>query len=329
MPVMEADLAVLKAELKAELAEELTRELRAQITAEVRAELKAELRRPKDDYASLWCASPVDDVPAPAPEPVPPAAPAVVVAPAVDAEEVSCKSETKDAAADVELARDDNPIERKTSLGRQLSKKLSSIARVDPDDIEEEVSIEESIWDTPLIIGSDAVPPAASAYVLLLLLINIGVQLVFCGIVYEMAAPSITRDTVQQLRRWRRNVAHNIDFYDSISAQSIAQRVCAKDTAVETSANQMVRRARRKRARRGRPVAPARARYIRARARGRAGDVHDARTVPRSERLAPARPAHVLSRALRLGAHGVEGAHRGRPHLARGLPRARRAHDTA
>ena len=255
------------------LREQMAVELKAEIRDHVYSEVRAKLAR--DEFPSLLCGdSPPDDRPAVAPaaahdfRAVAPAAAAaaaheVVVpagAPAGSALLVSTPDGRQTRVhvpvgksqgdtftvgipplqeSDAPAAATDGAPTRKSSL-RKLSKMLGFDALMDQGEIVESCAIEGSMWDTPLVIGTPNVPSYASAYVTLLLALNTIVQVVFCMIVFEMASPTVTRDTVDELRTWRRNVAHNIDFYDSISASSIAQRVCAKDTGVETSASQMV-----------------------------------------------------------------------------------------
>ena len=235
-----AELAKLKEELKEELRAEVVRELlrssvlalRAQMTAELKAELSDQLyadvserlaQRAEGSNFSLLCANSIDleDRPSRA-------------VPVADVQGQARKEIELVAELDRHLAaRDASPPERQASshpCGRL----------VDAGEVEDEVSIESSIWDCPLVIGTHAVRPVASVYVTLLLLVNVCVQLVFCAIVKEMAEPTITKNAVGGYRSWRRNVAHDISGYDSISGTSLAQRVCSKDTGIETSASQMV-----------------------------------------------------------------------------------------
>ena len=235
-----AELAKLKEELKEELRAEVVRELlrssvlvlRAQMTAELKAELSDQLyadvserlaQRAEGSNFSLLCANSIDleDRPSRA-------------VPVADVQGQARKEIELVAELDRHLAaRDASPPERQASshpCGRL----------VDAGEVEDEVSIESSIWDCPLVIGTHAVRPVASVYVTLLLLVNVCVQLVFCAIVKEMAEPTITKNAVGGYRSWRRNVAHDISGYDSISGTSLAQRVCAKEQGIESSASQMV-----------------------------------------------------------------------------------------
>ena len=98
----------------------------AQITAEVRAELKAELRRPKDDYASLWCASRSTTCRRLRPSPCRRPLPRSRSRRRWTRKKFRARARRRTRPPMWSFARDDNPIERKTPLGRQLSKKLSS-----------------------------------------------------------------------------------------------------------------------------------------------------------------------------------------------------------
>ena len=156
-----AELAKLKEELKEELRAEVVRELlrssvlalRAQMTAELKAELSAQLyadvserlaQRAEGSNFSLLCANSIDleDRPSRA-----------VVELEVQARKAEAKMATE---LDRHLAaRDASPPERQASshpCGRL----------VDAGEVEDEVSIESSIWDCPLVIGTHAVRPVAS-----------------------------------------------------------------------------------------------------------------------------------------------------------------------
>ena len=52
------------------------------------------------------------------------------------------------------------------------------------------------------------------------------------------AQPVYTEDSVEQLRVWRRNIAHKIDFYDELKEQSLAYRVCDGDDGLHMSSTQ-------------------------------------------------------------------------------------------
>jgi hypothetical protein len=68
---------------------------------------------------------------------------------------------------------------------------------------------------------------------------NLSIQYAFCYIVIDnLSIASFDPDTPVQMRRWRRNIAHDIKFYSELSQQSLASRVCEGDVGLETSATQ-------------------------------------------------------------------------------------------
>lgn len=75
--------------------------------------------------------------------------------------------------------------------------------------MEEKYEIQESIWDASLLIGTDELGPRASAWCLMVLLINTLMQGVLTVVVAQAltGAPFSTAD-IKSLRNWRINVAH-------------------------------------------------------------------------------------------------------------------------
>ena len=104
----------------------------------------------------------------------------------------------------------------------------------------EEVELEPSVWSNVLLCGT--VPGEgwlSSALLLVLLMINTAIQAIFCFIVYEaLSTASITENTVVQYRVWRRNVAHDLRYYNAASQKSLAKRVCDNDAGLEMSGEQ-------------------------------------------------------------------------------------------
>ena len=86
--------------------------------------------------------------------------------------------------------------------------------------------VEESIWTTPLLLFMPEVGSYASAYTLLLVMINIVVQLTFTLIVATTLTDSpFTEQANQEFRQWRRRIAHDVRYMSS-TGTSLASRVC-------------------------------------------------------------------------------------------------------
>jgi hypothetical protein len=107
------------------------------------------------------------------------------------------------------------------------------------EDEEDELEIEGSAWQVCLLIGTPAVGTAASAYLVVLLVLNAVVQGIFCMVVIQsLSVPGITAVTVDGLRSWRTSTAHEYKNYNSVLGLSMAARVCMEDSALESSASQ-------------------------------------------------------------------------------------------
>ena len=103
----------------------------------------------------------------------------------------------------------------------------------------EPVELEPSMWNAPLLIGTSAVGCAGSAQLLLLMALNVAVQAVFASIVAtNLSRRTIDGGTVDQLRTWRRFVAHDVQYYNALSQRSLASRVCSSDAGLEMSSGQ-------------------------------------------------------------------------------------------
>ena len=107
--------------------------------------------------------------------------------------------------------------------------------------LEDGVKLEASVWDAALLMGTPQMDDLGSAFVALLLVVNVVAQGMFCYIVAgALSDANVTEDTVAELRTWRRNVAHHVDHYDELSQRTLAERVCAEDAGLEMSGSQAV-----------------------------------------------------------------------------------------
>ncbi|CAK0861782.1 unnamed protein product [Prorocentrum cordatum] len=93
---------------------------------------------------------------------------------------------------------------------------------------EEEVAFAGSIWDAAVFIGCPQVGACASAFTVFMLLINIGMQALFCLIVNDnLTHSAMYSETVQDFKDWRTTIAHNVKFVDSLTHRSLARKVCS------------------------------------------------------------------------------------------------------
>ena len=127
------------------------------------------------------------------------------------------------------LALDDSPAERHAEP-----------SSADEQEEWDEMELEQSVWSNGLLCG--ALPgegASTSALLMLLLVLNVAMQAIFCFIVHEaLSTQVITEDTVVQYRVWRRNVAHDLKYYNAASQKSLAKRVCENDGGLEMSGEQ-------------------------------------------------------------------------------------------
>ena len=117
------------------------------------------------------------------------------------------------AGVDEAAVENNNPVLNADAANNRTStlRRFSDVIALDEGGVEAEVEIERSMWDVSLLIGTESVPGAASAFLLILLVFNVVVQCLFCYIVWEgLAKPEYTGETVAGFRTWRRNVAHDI-----------------------------------------------------------------------------------------------------------------------
>ena len=103
-----------------------------------------------------------------------------------------------------------------------------------------ESHLEASMWDVPLLIGHHPMgEPAVIVLMLGLLLLNIFGQCVFTYIVVNnLAVDNWSMDTVEDYRKWRSMIAHDIAFYNDMVGQSLAARVCSGDGSLEVATGQ-------------------------------------------------------------------------------------------
>jgi len=107
------------------------------------------------------------------------------------------------------------------------------------EEFEHSYALEGSMWDASILLNTEPVGPAATVWGVLLITMNVIAQLVFCAVVMEqLTIPTITNTSIDSLRNWRRNIAHDYKYMDTLSGQSLAARVCAGDAGLAFSNGQ-------------------------------------------------------------------------------------------
>ena len=97
-------------------------------------------------------------------------------------------------------------------------------------------TLEESIWDAQLFVFTPQCGISVSIVTLLLLLINCTLQGFFVALVFtELTAEAFSDDSITELRSWRTNAGHSLQYMDPITRTSLVARVCGQNAGVELS----------------------------------------------------------------------------------------------
>ena len=90
----------------------------------------------------------------------------------------------------------------------------------------------ESAWTFPFILGLTSASPLDVTLAILLLLLNLGMQIMFA---YVILGPSFMgaefSEEIATAQRWRDGIAHDYKYMD-LSQTSLATRVCSGDGAL-------------------------------------------------------------------------------------------------
>eukprot|EP00435_Cladocopium_sp_Y103_P047400 s633_g13.t3 len=125
-------------------------------------------------------------------------------------------------------------------LSGQSEKPTWVVRRRDPKHNVEYYTFGESTWDLVIFIGTGALGPLGSLQTLILALVNVVMQVVFVGIAWvNFSSPDITDTTIQEAFMWRRSSGHSLAEYDTVSKESLAQRVCNLDKSLHISGIQV------------------------------------------------------------------------------------------
>eukprot|EP00435_Cladocopium_sp_Y103_P054786 s468_g18.t1 len=98
----------------------------------------------------------------------------------------------------------------------------------------------ESVWNLPLVLDLSNVPLWDGLFSLILLLVNLGMQASFSGILlsddFALAGVNVEEE-VDNARMWRQTIAHDWRYMD-LSQTSLVSRVCSGDGALILSTPQ-------------------------------------------------------------------------------------------
>ena len=104
----------------------------------------------------------------------------------------------------------------------------------------DEVELQASVWDASLFLFNPVAGRSASLFAFLLLAVNVFMQGSFAFFLIDgLDEKPLTNDDVNELKWWRRHVAHSLEFYNEEKGESLARRVCDGDYGVEGSGVQL------------------------------------------------------------------------------------------
>ena len=104
----------------------------------------------------------------------------------------------------------------------------------------DEVELQASVWDASLFLFNPVAGRSASVFAFFLLVVNVFMQGSFAFyLINGLDEKPLTNDDVNELKWWRRHVAHSLEFYNEEKGESLARRVCDGDYGVEGSGVQL------------------------------------------------------------------------------------------
>ena len=90
--------------------------------------------------------------------------------------------------------------------------------------------------DAAVFAFTDVAGSLGSVFFAILLLANVIMQFSFIFIIwYGLLDPNISDKDVNNIKDWRRQLAHSIKYYDELSGESLARRVCNQDFGLEVA----------------------------------------------------------------------------------------------
>ena len=103
-----------------------------------------------------------------------------------------------------------------------------------------ECALEGSVWDATLLAGTPVLGSAGTAFIALLIALNLMMQSIFIVVVSSAFTNEVyTDESLDQLRIWRLTTAHDIKYMDPITKKSMALRVCERDSGLSMSGSQV------------------------------------------------------------------------------------------
>jgi hypothetical protein len=222
--------AELKAELRAELKVEIRDELRLELREQIRAELRDALRRDTRDLSEWVHANDIDtnDHKSAVDNASPPSP---VCGPQSGTNQKGTCNDINFSSVEMMEGRYCPQAEKANGDAFRKGPIVDAGGGGAPGDEAkyQEVSLDASLWDAAILIGSPLVGLGGSVVLGVLLAVNFAIQVAMILILHVagLTSPSIGIDEVEQLRNWRLFIAHDFKYFNPLSQQTLAARVCA------------------------------------------------------------------------------------------------------
>ena len=107
-----------------------------------------------------------------------------------------------------------------------------------PDEAERDM--EESLWEAALLVGAPDTSLGDAATTVGLLVLMVATQLIFLYVAAQLGYDkAITAETVSEFRKFRVEIAHDVQYYDAARGVSLARKVCSELAYNEVAASQV------------------------------------------------------------------------------------------
>jgi len=101
-------------------------------------------------------------------------------------------------------------------------------------------SMDASVWDMCAFVGHPCLGWKVSVMAFIPYFINMGLQSLFCLIVkMALVNQSVVNGTLEGLFHFRLGVAHNVQYADSVTYQSLASQICHEDFKLQYAGSQL------------------------------------------------------------------------------------------
>lgn len=105
---------------------------------------------------------------------------------------------------------------------------------------EDERDMEESLWEAALLVGAPDTSLGDAATTVGLLVLMVATQLIFLYVAAQLGHDkAITAETESEFRKFRVEIAHDVQYYDAARGVSLARKVCSELAYNEVAASQV------------------------------------------------------------------------------------------